>query len=510
MSLTVPAPVIGRTTQDEVLSAPARPALRKKSGPWFLPRTMVGLVAICMVLAIAPILASAIVLGLNLDRVLTQSEKLVSNGQQVEALGAQMRDQLSDLQRVGRQYLALEDPALLPLFDQRLRMVRNTAKLFGNDELPPELESPAAALARELRVLGSQWRKNDDNEALRAELVDQIGELSSKAARVVVEGRLSIHRQVQNLHHQAQLSRKLLITAAIFVVPLTVLLAFALSIIITRPMKQLRAGIAALGTSNYGNPIQITYPRELARLGDRLEWLRHRLRSLEADKDRFLRDISHELKTPLASLREGTDLLSERALGPLNSRQAEVSQILAESAQDLDAQIANLLAYAEWRSGQQILAMNWFDARKLMEEIIASQRLPLAKRGINARLDIQTVNLYGQRSSLRVAISNLLSNAIKHSPQGAIIDISLSRHNGRCAVSVRDRGRGVPDEDRDRIFLPFVRGPAPNEGGNHGTGIGLSIVSETIRAHGGALDVQNAKPGAKFLMDWPCPNTGSG
>lgn len=470
-----------------------------------LPKTMVSLVATSKLLAMAPLLVTLILVGVALDKLLILGQELVSDGQRLEQLGAQMQDQLDDLERVARQFVALEDPALLVVFNRRLDSAQETAGLMERESLPEAVKTPAHTIVEGLAALEREWSPDPLQREALLPLIERIHALSGEADRIVAEGRLAIYARVQHLQDQATLARRALTLAALTVVALTVALTLGLSLLITRPLQGLRASIAALGTSNYENPVVIEYPRELARLGEKLDWLRRRLRELEADKERFLRHVSHELKTPLASLREGTDLLLEESFGTLNPRQAEVAQILAESAQDLDAQIRNLLAYAEWSSGQRDLTMSWIDSRILIDEVLNSQRLPLSKRRLDTQVDLRTPHLYGQRWSLRVSLSNLLSNAIKHAPADSVIDIVVDRRKGRCCLSVRDRGRGVPPADRERILLPFVRGGEPEEAGARGTGIGLSIVSETVRSHGGVLEVQDAKPGARFVLDWPCP-----
>nr|WP_293248230.1 HAMP domain-containing sensor histidine kinase [Panacagrimonas sp.] len=467
-----------------------------------LPKTMVGLVATSKGLAMAPLVAMLVVMGVALDRMLLRGEQLVGEGQKIEVYGATLRTELEDLERVALQHYALEDPALLEIIRQRLATTRAAAARFSDDRLPTEVRLHARELTDGLDQISRNMTLAND-----AQRVGSIRTLAEKAENVVTEGRVAIYGQVQELNARSVLVRNVLVLSVMIVVLLTIALTLGLSRVIARPLHSLRAAIAALGTANYESPIEIEYPRELARLGEKLEWLRRRLRDLEADKDRFLRHVSHELKTPLASLREGTDLLLERSFGTLNARQAEVAQILAESALDLDAQIRNLLAYAEWRRGQRDVEMSWIDGSILVDEVVSSQRLTLSKRKLDIHLDLRAPLIYGHRWSLRVSLGNLLSNAVKHAPRGSTIDVSIDRRHGRCRLSVRDRGRGVPVSERERILEPFVRGSDPEESGMRGTGIGLSIVNETVKAHGGTLEVQEADPGARFVLDWPSPET---
>ena len=122
-----------------------------------------------------------------------------------------------------------------------------------------------------------------------------------------------------------------------------------------RPLGRIEHAISELGENRLARPIHITGPADLRQLGERLDWLRLRLAELEANRNRVLRHVSHELKTPLASLREGVALLADGVLGRLNPEQREVAGILEHSARALQERIEQLLHYNA----------SQFDARKL-------------------------------------------------------------------------------------------------------------------------------------------------
>ena len=113
----------------------------------------------------------------------------------------------------------------------------------------------------------------------------------------------------------------------------------------TRPLKRLENAIVGLGENRLDEVIEINGPADLALVGERLNWLRLRLSELDADKSRFLRHISHELKTPLASLREGVSLLEDEVAGPLSQDQREIAQILKHNTGLLQSQIEDLLRF---------------------------------------------------------------------------------------------------------------------------------------------------------------------
>src|SRR3546814_18141237 len=129
--------------------------------------------------------------------------------------------------------------------------------------------------------------------------------------------------------------------------------------------------------------------------------------SSDLDKDQFLRQVSHELKTPLASLREGAELLREGSLGALTPRQHEVAGILAESTIELEALISNLLAYAEWRSDRKNTQRGWFAPRPLLDEVLSTHVLQLRQRRLRHELSVPPSRFVDNGSPLRPALATL-------------------------------------------------------------------------------------------------------
>ncbi|MFA5938540.1 MAG: HAMP domain-containing sensor histidine kinase [Sinimarinibacterium sp.] len=482
-----------------------RPSFRHWLQRW-KPKTMAGLFGLgCLLVSLPPFVA-VVMSGVALQGQAQRSERLVADGLLLERLGAKMIKELENLERAGLQYVALEDPLLLPVVERRYQAALGILWQIDDAGFPPSVVEHVRALERGLGDVATAWATETADVAALSQAMSGMRMLSVEAEAMVAAGRMAIDQRVSALKIETGEARRVTRVAALALVPLAATLAFGFSLVVTRPLRSLRSGIAALGTSNYRHRVEIAYPLEMSRLGEKLEWLRRRLALLEADKDRFLRHVSHELKTPLASISEGADLLIEGTLGPLSDRQAEVVRILADATAELEEQIRNLLAYAEWRNGRLHAECEWFAAPALIDEVVAAHRLPIGKRSLRIARDFDDgLRLHGQRPRLRVALDNLLSNAIKHAPPGSSIEIAGDRRNGCCLVSVRDFGRGIAADDRMRILEPFVRGSEEEESGVRGTGVGLSIVVETVNAHGGELEVQDANPGTRMVMVWPCP-----
>jgi two-component system sensor histidine kinase GlrK len=462
---------------------------------------MTGLVAAGCLLVAIPLLAALLLAGGVLDRMTHHTEALVHEGVMTQRLGAELRDQLRDLERNAEQYVALGDPALLGMFDDRWREAEEKLRQVGQRGARDEVR----ALERGLASAGAHWNTALKEGAPPPEVLEEFRALPPQAEGIVAAGRAAIDRQLEAIAVATAAAHTVMLLSALALIPLTALLAFGFSVAITRPLRLMSQGIAALGRGRYEQRIEIAYPREMQLLGERLDWLRRRSAALEAEKDRFLRHVSHELKTPLSTLQEGAALMREGSLGPLAPQQQEVAHILAEAAAELGALIGNLLSYAEWKAEERKPEMTWFEARALVSEVLIAHRLPMARRGLSVELGVRSARLFGQRSRLRVALDNLIGNAIKHAPEGSAIEVRAGVRDGSCELCVRDHGRGVPAPEKGRIFEPFVRGTEAEESSVRGTGIGLSIVSETARAHDGTVEVEDAHPGARFRMVWPCP-----
>jgi two-component system sensor histidine kinase GlrK len=245
-------------------------------------------------------------------------------------------------------------------------------------------------------------------------------------------------------------------------------------------------------------------PTDLERLGRQLEWLRVRLLDLAQEKNRFLRHISHELKTPLANIREGTELLMEGAVGPLDPNQHEVVGILRENGIKLQRLIENLLSFSAWQAKSVGLELSQFALRPLIKSVVDAQQLTIAAHRIRVDVKVQDVEVTADRSKLRLILDNLLSNAVKFTPPGGTISIHALTYRAQLVIDVADTGPGIPKDERAQVFEAFYTGKAQQGGHVKGTGIGLSVVMEFVQAHGGTIElVDGVHSGAHFRIRLP-------
>ena len=229
-----------------------------------------------------------------------------------------------------------------------------------------------------------------------------------------------------------------------------------------------------------------------------------RLGEISEERNRFLRHMSHELKTPLANIREGTELLLEGAVGSLGPEQREVGGILRDNSVRLQRLIENLLSYSEWQAKRGELELAELDLPALVREAVETYQLPITAHRLRVEQQVPDLPFTGDRAKLRLILDNLVSNAVKFTPDGGTITVRAHRDGDDVLIEVADTGPGVPLHERTRIFDAFYQGETPQGGLVRGTGIGLSVVQEFVQAHGGMIELVDGQfPGAHFRVRLP-------
>src|SRR5205814_2201898 len=284
---------------------------------------------------------------------------------------------------------------------------------------------------------------------------------------------------------------------------IALLMAMAFGLWLSRPLKRVVAAIDGLAANRLDQRIEIQGPADVRQLGRSLDELRIRLAEQDADKARFLRQVSHELKTPLAALREGVALLEDGVTGALSEPQREVARILRENTQSLQGRIEDLLRFNAAVFEAQRLQRRRIELRALLERVVDEQRLQSQARQLRVQVAGGPVWVEVDPDKLSTAVGNLLSNAIRFSPVGDTIRLGVSQHADGVHIEVADAGPGVAPADRERVFEPFYRGERQPGDAARGSGIGLSIVQEFVAAHGGHVALLSDGPGARFRIEVP-------
>lgn len=410
----------------------------------------------------------------------------------------QLGERSVDMERSARQFLVLRDPLLRERFAQ------------ARDESLAALARIASLQGPRIAALTVRWRNaaTETGEALSADAppalaVAALGRLPPVNAELADEVRTQLDRQGQLLLEELDANRRRLAWHVFAAIIAACSIAALTGWWLLRPVRRVEDAIEALGESRLDQAVVVQGPADLRRVGRRLEWLRLRLADLEANRNRLLRHASHELKTPLASLREGIALLEDGVVGELDSEQREVVTILQHNTRTLQARIEDLLGYNAAVFDARSLRRRPVVLRALAEAVIAEQQLPIQTRNLKVVLRGNPPVFAADPDKLRIVLANLLANAVSFSPRDGEIRLTLAAVPGRVRIDCVDEGPGAATEEIERIFEPFFQGSRQPEEPRHGSGLGLSIVREFVVAHGGRVELLPGARGAHFRIEIP-------
>jgi two-component system sensor histidine kinase CpxA len=268
---------------------------------------------------------------------------------------------------------------------------------------------------------------------------------------------------------------------------------------LTAPIRRLRTAAQRLAggdlTARVG-PGQAKGGDEIAALGRDFDLMAERIEALMTTQRQLLRDISHELRSPLARLNVALELARQRsgpeASGPLYRIECE-----AERLNDL---IGRLLALTQLESGGEWIDRGPVSLKDLVESIASDANFEAQTRDRTVHAVVEEeITIQGSEEMLRQGIENVVRNAVRYTAEHTQVDISVSRRragSGDAAlIRIRDRGPGVPEHALSRLFLPFYRVADARERQTGGTGIGLAITERAVRLHGGTVSAANAPDG---------------
>ncbi len=263
---------------------------------------------------------------------------------------------------------------------------------------------------------------------------------------------------------------------------------------LTAPIRRIQEGARALASENLDMRVSAGLEGrkdELAELARDFDWMADRLRANRAATTQLLRDISHELRSPLARMRVALGLARQPPADfPLQLDRLE------REIERLDSMISQVLKLARLQGSQELMEREPFDLDELIEEVVRDANFEGAAKNTGVILHgTAHAAILGNRELLRSAIENVLRNAVRYSPQDSQVDVSVALEASRVAIAVRDRGPGVPAADLVRIFEPFYRVAESRDRDSGGEGIGLAITSQVMKAHGGNAAAANAAGG---------------
>lgn len=248
--------------------------------------------------------------------------------------------------------------------------------------------------------------------------------------------------------------------------------------------------------------------QELQAYAEELEEANLQLKDSDQLKDRFLSIASHELKTPITSIR-GQTQLAIRRLAKQKSTSPEVAGIgptlekINEQTIRLTALIDELLDVSSIRAGKVELYKREFDLVTLCRGVVEDQQL-LTGRSITLTSDTPMLSIVADRDRLSQVVTNLITNAVKYSSDGSEVLLRLSQSDVHVCIEVQDFGKGIADQQQSHIFDTFYRTPDAQASSKFGLGLGLAICKDIVERHGGRIWVQSKLgKGSTFFVELP-------
>lgn len=455
-------------------------------------------------LVVVPLLLALIHATYEVDRLVAQGQRALFATVRATQSSQLLVEAITDMERNARQYKVLGDEALLQVYQENRDKYVDTARRLSALNLPTlQRERLDMMVKVEAEVSDALTRFAHDSPET-ATALDGFTGLARDARKMLVDNRKLVEREVGTLESNGADVQRSLVVQAMALVPGALVLAAIFTVLITRPIRQMDTAIRRLGDGDFSQPARIVGPRDLEQLGERLDWMRTRLLEVEQEKNRFLRHISHELKTPLTAIREGAELLNEKVVGHLNPQQTEITAILRDNTLQLQKLIENLLDFNVASSRASRLHLEPVALRNLIYNVLSDHKVAAMARQLHLDVSLDPVDLDGDRAKLQTLVDNLVSNAIKYSPEKGCVQVRLYARQGQAVIQVADSGPGIPEAERRRIFDAFYQGSNPADGHVRGTGLGLSIAREYAQAHGGYIEaIDGESPGACLRVILP-------
>jgi two-component system sensor histidine kinase CpxA len=282
------------------------------------------------------------------------------------------------------------------------------------------------------------------------------------------------------------------------------LVCYALARYLSSPIQKIRRATQKLAEGELGTRVgnEVGNRRdELAVLAKDFDVMAERIESLITSQQRLSRDVSHELRSPLARMNVALEIAKQKTNGDSSPL---LDRIEAESNR-LNEMISRLLTLSRLETGSQDFERSEIDLKALVEQVASDADFEANAVGKSVKIThADKCSIVGSDELVSSAVENVLRNAVRYTRDGTAVEVSLASKDGTATVSVRDHGGGVPDDELENLFRPFYRVGEARDRGTGGTGLGLAIADQAIKAHKGRIQARNDDDGLVVEMSFDC------
>ena len=298
-------------------------------------------------------------------------------------------------------------------------------------------------------------------------------------------------------------ARSMMIIMSIFSLVL-IILSFIISHSFTKPFNTMASTINRISEGQFDQEVSLKGFTEVEQISDAFNRMLNRLNELESSRQEFVSNVSHELKTPLTSMKILADSLNMQPDAPVELYRDFMQDITSEIDRE-NTIISDLLALVKMDKTDDDLHISLVSINEMLELIRKRLKPIAARRDVTIHLDAKgEVKAECDEVKLSLAISNLVENAIKYNIAGGWVNLSLGSDDKYCYITVTDSGIGIPQESQEKIFERFYRVDKARSRESGGTGLGLAITKNIIMMHNGSIVVASKEDeGSKFSIRLP-------
>ncbi|MDP1659576.1 MAG: HAMP domain-containing sensor histidine kinase [Methylotenera sp.] len=475
------------------------------------PKSFLKLLLIGFALAMLPLLVVFVNANIYFGKLTKQSLFNMSQAVETTRSSRILLEELAVMERSARQYFVLHDKLLFENYVNAHDRFSNAINILLSLPISKSQQPQLLALAKQENNLFNSI-SDDENSSFDQSMMDAFTHLTNQGYKITEQSNRLIDQEAALFKTKVVHTQQLLFWQTFTLIPLAVLIVGLITWMIARPIRRMDAAIHKLGRGDYEHEIEINGPGDLRQLGARLNWLRLALKDLHQQKQRFLQQASHELKTPLTAIREASELLNDGIAGKLNQTQSEVVHILRENSLRLQKMIENLLNYTEIQFNSTEHQFGLSEPKlmqqslsALVNEILHAYELSISQKKITVISSTDDIIMHVDIEKLRTILDNLISNAVKFTPNNGEITINASQSKSMLTIEVKDTGQGISQANLIGIFEPFYRGEQPNGSLVAGSGLGLFIAKEAVNALKGEIKLVPSQIGAHFILNLPLP-----
>ena len=282
------------------------------------------------------------------------------------------------------------------------------------------------------------------------------------------------------------------------------LVCYALARYLSSPIQKIRRATQKLAEGELSTRVgdKVRNRRdELAVLAKDFDVMAERIESLITSQQRLSRDVSHELRSPLARMNVALEIAKQKS----NGDSSPVLERIEAESNRLNEMISRLLTLSRLETGSDEFERTEIDLKPLVEQVVSDADFEANAVGKSVRITrADSCHITGNEELVGSAVENVLRNAVRYTRDGTTVEVKLESEDGKATVTVRDHGGGVPDDELENLFRPFYRVGEARDRNSGGTGLGLAIAEQAVKAHRGQIQARNDNGGLVVEMRFEC------